>query len=149
MTVNVKHTENVIEIKTIMSHYKQVEYPNWAMSGENDFSGTCYSVGTSCLTQPFVMVEETHSHDFDQMLFFVNADLRKPKDFDAEIEITLGEEGKLETYLIDYAACIYIPAGTLHGPLNIKKVNQPITFTDVTLSPTHSIRPLPKASEKD
>ena len=132
-----------------MSLYKQVEYPNWAMSGENDFNGTRYSVGTSCLTQPFVMVEDTHAHDFDQILFFVNADLRKPKDFDAEIEITLGEEGKLKKYLINYAACVYIPAGTLHGPLNIKKINQPITFTDVTLSPSHSVRPLPKASKRD
>lgn len=149
MTSNIKHTKNVIEIKPVMSPYKQIEYPNWAMSGENDFDGTTYSVGTSCLTQPFLMVEETHAHDFDQMLFFVNADLRAPKDLDAEIEITIGEEGKLEKHLIDYAACVHIPAGTLHGPVNIKKVNRPIIFTDVTLSPTHSVRPLPEASKRD
>ena len=150
MTTNTKHTNNIIEVKGVMSPYKQVEYPNWAMSGENDFGGTNYSVGTSCLTQPFVMVEDTHSHDFDQILSFVNADRREPKDFHAEIEITIGEsEEKLEKYLIDYAACVYIPAGTLHGPVNIKKVDQPIIFTDITLSPTHSVRPLPKASERD
>jgi hypothetical protein len=148
MAENIKRTQNILEIKTIKSLFKQIEYPNWAVSGEKDFNGTNYSVGTSYLTKPFVMVEETHSHDFDQILFFVNADLRKPKDFDAEVEMTLEEEGKLEKHLINYAACVYIPAGTLHCPLYIKKVNKPITFVDVTLSPRHSIRPLPKTSEK-
>jgi len=149
MTENIKHTNNIIEIKPVMSHFKQVEYPNWAMSGQDDFNGTNYSVGTSYLTKPFSMVEETHSHDFDQILFFVNADLRKPKDFHAEIEITLQEDEKLEKHLIDYAACVHIPAGTLHGPLNIKKISQPIIFTDVTLYPTHSVRPLPEASKRN
>ena len=148
MTHNIKHTKNVIEIKPVMSPYKQIEYPNWALSGEKDFDGTSYSVGTSYLTQPFVMIEDTHSHDFDQILFFVNADLRKPKDFHAEIEITMGEGGKLKKHLINYASCVYIPAGTPHGPVNVIKVDHPITFTDVTLSPTHSVRPVPKASER-
>ena len=148
MAENIKHTNNIIEIKPKTSPFKQIEYPNWALSGEKDFAGASYSVGTSYLTQPFLMVEDTHSHDFDQILFFVNADLRKPKDFHAEIEITLEEDGELGKHIIDYAACVYIPAGTQHGPVAIRKVDQPITFTDVTLSPAHSDRPIPKASER-
>ena len=148
MTANIKHTGNIIEIKTSRSPYKQIEYPNWAMEGDGDFGGVNYSVGTSCLSQPFLMVAETHAHDFDQIISFTNADQRYPKELDADIEFTMGEEGKLETYLIDYAACIYIPAGILHGPLNIKRVGKPIIFRDVTLYPWHSVRPLPKASER-
>jgi hypothetical protein len=140
---------NVIELGTQMSHYKQIEYPMWGLSGEKDFNGVHYSVGGAYLNQPFVMVEETHTHDFDQILVFANADLRRPKDFKAEIEITLGEDEKsLEKYLINYAVCIFIPAGTLHCPLVIKKVIEPIWYQDITLSPTHSVRPLPKASER-
>jgi hypothetical protein len=144
---NKKHTNNIIEIKPRVSPCKQIEYPNWALSGEKDFAGTNYSVSTSLLTQPFVMVEDTHSHNYDQILFFVNADLRKPKDFEAEVEITLEEGGKLEKHLINYAACVYIPAGTLHGPVNIPRINKPITCTDVILSSTHSVKPMPKISE--
>jgi len=92
-----------------------------------------------------MMVEETHAHGFDQILFFLGGDPRNIKDFDAEVEMTVG--GKKE--IITYAACVYIPKGTLHCPLNIKTVNKPITFIDVTLAPIHSMRPMPKTSKKD
>jgi mannose-6-phosphate isomerase-like protein (cupin superfamily) len=141
----IRHGNYIMEITTGMSGYKQIEYPNWGVAGGRDLSGANFSVGTSYLTKPFVMVEETHSHDFDQILFFLGGDPKNVKDFDGEVEMTLGDKKEI----ITYASCVYIPKGLMHCPLNIKKVNKPITFIDVTLAPIHSMRPMPKTSKKD
>ena len=54
--------------------------------GEKDFS-----LLWNCVTEPFLMVEEAHSHDFDQFLHFYGGDSRNIADFDAEVELSLGE----------------------------------------------------------
>jgi hypothetical protein len=148
MAENIKHGKYILELGTGLSKYKQIEYEGWHVSGGKDLNGTKYCGGAVLLTQPFMMVEHTHSHDFDQFIYFLGGDLRNIKDFDAEIEMTLGEGDKLVKYSINYAVCIFIPAGTLHCPLNIKRVGKPITYMDIVLNPVGSMRPLPKASER-
>jgi hypothetical protein len=93
------------------------------------------------------MVAEAHTHDFDQIIFFLGGDPNNVGDFGAEVEMHLGENQ--EKYIINYTSCVYIPAGLLHCPLDIKRVNKPIMFIDVTLSPGLSIRPLPPASRRE
>ncbi len=66
-------------------------------------------------------------------------------DYDAEVEMGLGDT----IHTLTYPACIRIPKGLMHGPLNIKVVNKPIMFIDITLSPGPSIRPLPPESKRD
>jgi mannose-6-phosphate isomerase-like protein (cupin superfamily) len=90
------------------------------------------------------MVAEEHTHDFDQVIFILGGDPGNVGDFGAEIEMSVNKE----KHLVKYTSCIYIPAGVLHCPLNIKKVTRPIMFVDITLSPGMSIRPLPAASRR-
>ena len=141
---NVKHGEYIVELKPGYSIYKQVTAPQAGAFGARDLNGADFSLGWSFLTEPFVMVAEAHSHDFDQVIFFMGADPNNVVDFDGEVE--MGLDGV--NYTVKYPASVYVPKGLMHGPLNIKRVTKPIMFIDITLSPGPSIRPVPQASRR-
>ena len=147
MTENKKHGEFITELGTIQSIYKQITASQVAVGGERDLAGANFSLGWSYLTEPFLMVAEAHTHDFDQIIFFLGGDNNNVGDFGAEVEFHLGENE--EKHIINYTSCVYIPAGVVHCPLNIKSVTRPIVFIDITLSPGFSIRPLPAASRRE
>lgn len=142
---NIKHGDYIVELKPGYSLYKQVVAPQMGAFGEKDLFGMDFTLGWSFLTESFLMVAEAHSHDFDQIIFLMGGDPNNVADYDAEVEF--GLDGKIHT--IDYPACIRIPKGLMHGPLNIKTVNKPLMFIDITLSPQPSIRPLPSESTRD
>ena len=142
---NIKHGDYIVELKPGYSLYKQVTAPQVGAFGEKDLFGMDFSLGWSLLTEPFLMVAESHKHDFDQIIFFMGGNPNNVVDFDAEFE--MGFEDTMVT--VDYPACIRLPRGLMHGPLNIKTVNKPLMFIDITLSPGPSIRPLPPASKRD
>jgi mannose-6-phosphate isomerase-like protein (cupin superfamily) len=141
---NVKHGKYIVELKPGYSLYKQITAPQVGAFGAKDLNNAPFSLGWSFLTAPFLMVAEAHKHDFDQVIFFMGGTPGNVVDYDAEMEFTL--EGKLES--ITYPACVYIPKGTMHGPLNIKRVTKPLMFIDITLSTGPSIRPLPPQSKR-
>ncbi len=147
MADHIKRGQYITELKTGYSAYKQIMAPQIGVAGGKDLDGAAFSLGWSFLTEPFLMVEEAHKHDFGQILFFFGGDPKNIGEFEAEVELHLGENEQKN--LITYPACVYIPAGLVHGPLNIKQVTKPIVFIDVTLSPGMSIRPLPEASRRD
>jgi hypothetical protein len=141
---NVKHGKHIVELKPGYSVFKQVGAPQVGAFGAKDLNGANFSLGWSFLTEPFLMVGDSHQHDFDQVIFFLGSDPNNVVDFDAEIEFTL--EGELNS--ITYPACVYIPKGMMHGPLNIKRVTKPLIFIDITLSIGPSIRPIPPGVER-
>ena len=141
---NKKRGEYIVELKPGYSLYKQITAPQVGAFGAKDLNGANFSLGWSFLTEPFLMVAEAHNHDFDQVIFFMGGDPGNGVDYDAEVEFGLGGQNNI----IDYPACVYIPKGLMHGPLNIKRVTKPIMFIDITLSTGPSIRPLPPASRR-
>ena len=78
-------------------------------------------------------MKEPHAHDFDQFLHFYGADSQNIKDFDAEVEISLGEEG--EKHIITEPTVLHIPKDTIHCPINFKVVKKPLIFMNVALTP--------------
>jgi mannose-6-phosphate isomerase-like protein (cupin superfamily) len=142
---NIKRGDFIVELKPGYSYFKQVTSPQIGAFGEKDLSGMDFSLGWSFLTEPFMMVAEAHKHDFDQLLFFMGGDPNNVVDYDAEIEIGLDDT----LHTINYPACIRIPKGLMHCPLNIKTVNKPLMFIDITLSPYPSVRPQPSDSKRD
>jgi hypothetical protein len=98
--------------------------------GEKDFS-----LLWNCVTEPYLMVRDAHSHDFDQFLHFYGANSLDITDFDAEIEMSLGEEG--EKHVITGPTVLHIPKNTVHCPLNFKVVNKPVIFMNVALTPQY------------
>jgi hypothetical protein len=100
-----------------------------------DAGGANLTLSQSWITQPFLMIKEAHKHDYDQFVFFIGSNPLNAKEFDAEIEMWLGEEK--EKYVITTPAVVHIPPGLMHGPLNFKRVGKPVVFLDVFLAPTY------------
>ncbi|MHB8104562.1 MAG: hypothetical protein ACYDG5_03370, partial [Dehalococcoidales bacterium] len=88
------------------------------------FGGGHLSVDCIYVTKPHLMITQPHKHEFPQYIHFFSANPNDPRDFDAEIEITLGEEK--EKHIVTTPAAAYFPAGLLHGPIEFKKVKKPL-----------------------
>jgi hypothetical protein len=99
--------------------------------GAEKFKGKNFSLAASFITEPGVMVPKTHTHDYDQYLVFIGADL-KSKSLGGEAEICLGEEQ--EKHIIKTAAIVHIPKGLKHCPLTHKRVDKPYLLLDIFLA---------------
>ena len=77
----------------------------------------------------------THIHPFDQWIYLIGAEVFS--DFDADIEFTFGEE----VLKINYPCYIFVPKGTKHCPLDIKRVGKPLIFIDASITQEASVRP--------
>jgi hypothetical protein len=63
-----------------------------------------------------------HVHDTDEIIGFFGSDSDDPYDLGGEIEIHL--EG--DKHVIDRSAMVFVPAGMMHCPLVLKRVDRPI-----------------------
>src|SRR4030043_1599823 len=100
------------------------------------FGGGHLSIDSIDIPRPHLMISQPHKHEFPQYLSFFSANPNDPKDFDAEIEITLGEEQ--EKHIIKSPTSAYIPAGLMHGPLNFARINKPVLFVDIAVTGKYS-----------
>ncbi|MGI6216603.1 MAG: hypothetical protein ACOYIK_03205 [Coriobacteriales bacterium] len=75
-------------------------------------------------------IGDTHMHHaVEEYMFFTGADITNFFDFDAEIEISLGNSpDDMDTYIITEPTAVRIPAGTWHGPVKVKRLGGPICF---------------------
>ncbi len=80
----------------------------------------------------------SHKHDVDEFIFFVGGDPTNVLDFQAEVELTLGEGENQEKHTIDSAAVVYIPKGLAHLPIEFKRVDKPFLFGHLLLAPTYT-----------
>ena len=91
-----------------------------------------HTLGFHYITEPYVDAYP-HTHEGHEILCFVGGNPQNINDFDAEIEIVLGEEGEVHT--ITSPSVVSIPGGLIHSPLTFKKVTKPVFFIEVTLVP--------------
>ncbi len=110
------------------------------LEGLEDWGGIQHRINWKYISGPTLMVEEPHSHDFDEFLVFLGSNPADSKDFGAEIEISLGEDG--ETHIINTASVICIPKGLIHYPLNFKKISKTILFCNIYLAPEYVRKPV-------
>jgi hypothetical protein len=82
------------------------------------------------IVQKECTVGELHMHHaVEEYLYFTGSDLTNFFDFDAEIEIQLGEDPEnLETYTITEPTVIRVPVNMWHGPVKFKRIGAPINF---------------------
>ena len=75
-------------------------------------------------------IGEPHMHHaVEEYLFFTGADVNAFFDFDAEIEIQLGDDPeRMETCVIKEPTVIRVPPGLWHGPVSVKRIGAPINF---------------------
>jgi hypothetical protein len=87
------------------------------------------------IKEPALFDRIPHTHKFDEFLCFLGGNLENMFDFDATVELYMGEESEL--YLIEQATIVYIPAGLVHTPLTFKRVAKPILFHPIPLVPDY------------
>ena len=105
--------------------------PEYIYTGESDYQSN-FTIMFLRITEPTLMEEYAHSHDFDMYLYFHSFDPDNMGDLGADIEIGLGEER--EIHKITTPTSVYIPAGMIHCPLEFKRVDKPILLVHCTLA---------------
>ena len=91
------------------------------------------------IKEPVLFDRIPHSRDLlDEFLCFLGGNLENMFDFDATIELSMGEEE--EIYLIEKPTVVYIPAGLVHTSLTFKRVDRPVLFQPIPLTPAYCSR---------
>jgi hypothetical protein len=109
--------------------------PKAVMHSGPHFGSPNLSVCWECVYEPYTMDPVPHRHDFDEYLAFMGSNAEDVFDFDAEIEIYVGEEG--EKHILDKATVFYIPAGLVHCPIVYKRIGKPILFNVIAFTPEY------------
>lgn len=112
------------------------------LSGEKHFGGLPFTLAYHSYSAPDFPEKNPMSHDFDQFLFFLSGNARNLKDFKAEIDLSLGEEG--EKHVITQPSIVHIPKGLIHGPLNYRKVDKTFVLINLYFTPTYSKKVISK-----
>jgi hypothetical protein len=118
--------------------YRGGFFPVVFTNGSKDYGGAEFSLRIHYITEPGVLIKDPHSHDFDQFYFFLGNDFGNIKDFQAEVEFSLGDP--LEKHTITCATTVHVPKGMIHGPLFFKKVDKPLVFIDALTSAQYTTR---------
>jgi hypothetical protein len=91
-----------------------------------------YWLRWNLITQPWLMEPEPHSHEFDQALHVFGANSMDISEFEAEVVVSLGEEG--EKHVITTPQVIYIPKGLVHCPVEFRRVDKPIVWLNIAFT---------------
>jgi hypothetical protein len=62
-----------------------------------------------------------HTHDFDEVLAFIGNNPDDLTDLGGQVEQTIGGE----THILTKSCVLLVPAGMVHGPLVIRRVDRP------------------------
>jgi hypothetical protein len=106
------------------------------LEGLKDWGGIQHRINWKYISRPVLLEKDPHIHDFAEFLCFMGSDPLNPPDFGAEIELSLGKEH--EKHIITSPSVICVPAGLVHCPLNIVKINKPVLFCNVYLAPEYT-----------
>ena len=118
------------------SKYPQITTPIARYKGCRG-GGNAMTCEWSCITKPLVMDDEPEvDNERDQFLLFGSSNIDDGAEFQAEVELSLGKEGK--KIVINEPTYVYIPKGLVHGPVKFKTIRKPITFFTYFLSPEFS-----------
>ncbi|OGO33188.1 MAG: hypothetical protein A2Z29_08710 [Chloroflexi bacterium RBG_16_56_11] len=133
---NVVREPNVVELKPWKSIHDTITEPMVTGLGTTDIPESVLAMGFAHITKPESMGNPTHKHPFDQWIYLIG-DTHNFTDFDADIEMTLGDK----IVKINYPCYIFIPKNVMHCPLDIKRVGKPFIFVDVRVTVEASVRP--------
>ena len=140
---NVLREPNVVELKPWKSIHDTIKEPMITGLGPMDIPESVLGMGFARISKPDSLGNPTHKHPFDQWIYLIG-ESKNFVDFDADIEFTLGDK----IIKIDYPCYIFVPKGTMHCPLDIKRVGKPFIFIDISITQEASVRPEKTASVK-
>jgi hypothetical protein len=108
--------------------------PRLLFDTKNYFPDINFGIRYTYIDRPFEL-ESPHAHDYNQFLIFMGT----PEDqrvFDGEVEIYLGEEHVKN--IINSTTVVHVPAGLIHCPIIWKRVDKPMMFVNVILTPSYT-----------
>jgi len=100
---------------------------------DHNILGEPCSILYSAVTEPHVLVDKPHMHDFPHFLCLFGSNPKDLFDFDAEVEIYLDGEKNI----ITAPSIIHMPTGLPHCPLNFKRIGKPIMFLEIMLTASY------------
>ena len=106
--------------------------------GENQsplLKGVNCNVAINVVAEPHMMGDPPHKHLYDEFWYFLSGDARNMRDLGGVVEVALGDDW--EKHSITSTSAVYLPAGLLHSPIHIKKVDKPFYFMVILLAPTY------------
>jgi len=120
-------------IKEPYAKYAQLE----AVSvGSQQLMADCIMIHQVFYKPGFVVPGPPHAHDFVQILGFLSTNPMNCREFDAEVEVYLGEEQ--EKHIINVPTVISVAKALSHGPITITKINKPFIFLEIMLTSKYS-----------
>ena len=112
--------------------------PTFGFRGARQVPGACANFGWNVIYKPYFIDRVTHVHAGDEYLCFLSGQVPDCfSNFDAEIDFHFGKEREL--YTITEPTIVFIPKGTFHCPLEFRKVNKPLLFVMLLLTPEFSL----------
>ena len=133
---NIIREPNVVELAPWKSIHDTIREPMVSGLGTTDIPESVLGMGFARITKPDSLGNPTHKHPFDQWIYLIG-DTNNFGDFDADIEMTLGDK----VVKINYPCYIFIPKNVMHCPLDIIRVGKPLIFIDARITQEGSVRP--------
>ena len=112
--------------------------PFFQVRGIQQWPGLPCQIAIAPISSPLLMEDKPMKHDFDQILCFFGSDPKDIFDFEAEVELCLGDEQ--EKHIINSPSVVYIPKGLTHCPINFKRIDKPIFFLDIAVTSAYTRR---------
>jgi len=131
-------TESPYEKYIVRNPVKDGPLGTYIHIGEEYFPGINYGMYWCSYSEDTTAHDAPMVHDFDQFLWFIGGDPTNVRDFDAEVELSLGEEQIKHT--ITSTSFVHIPKGLVHCPLYYKKVNKPFVVLDMSMTNKYEIK---------
>ncbi len=107
----------------------------WALLEEDFFGWDSFSLRYGLVDGEGPIPEETekqHTHDYDQVLWFLSSEAEDMLHLGAELEVDLGAEGIRHRFATPHT--IVIPKGTPHFSPRVHKLERPFFFVSVNLT---------------
>jgi len=112
--------------------------PTFGFRGASQIPGACANFGWNVIYKPYFIDRVTHIHAGDEYLCFLGGQVPDCfSNFDAEIDFHFGKEQEL--YTITEPTIVHIPKGVFHCPLEFRKINKPLLFVMLLLTPEFSL----------
>lgn len=106
--------------------------PRGKFRGQTQMSGARLYGGFSVILKPLEMEAPHFHHANDEYLWFLGSNLLDPFDFDAEIELMLGESSdRMERIVITEPTVVRVPPKMWHCPIRFRTVNKPVAFLPI------------------
>jgi hypothetical protein len=127
---NVQHAENIVELKPWRSVFPSITAPMIESSlGRKGHPDSRLGIGFAHIVAPGNYSGPAHKHsDYDQWIFMIGTS-DNFVGIDADMEFQL--DGVV--HKINYPFYAFIPRGTSHCPLEVKRIGKPLIFIDARI----------------